>query len=165
MIELSSSALEWLAVGSLLTLAGASIKFPGWTVLLAGYDETAPIPESVVQNLTGNTVLRVGIDTPRHQPYSNLPSVLMNSVTAGDVETVVVDGAVLIEARSVEPMDAESVRAATTRERDRPQARTGWETSLAGSTPADRSMRRRVSGRALLRATKQYGRGVVNRHR
>lgn len=61
MIELSSEALEWLAVGCLLTSAGALIKFRGWTFLLAGYDETATVPESVVQDVAGNTVLRVGI--------------------------------------------------------------------------------------------------------
>jgi cytosine/adenosine deaminase-related metal-dependent hydrolase len=106
----------------------------------------------------------VDIDTPRHRPYSNLPSVLMNTVTAGDIETVVVDGEVLMQERSVESMDVERVHAAATRERDRLQARTGWETSLAGSTPPDRSILRRVSARPLLRAVKQYGRGVVNRH-
>lgn len=61
MIELSSSALEWLAVGCLLTIAGALIKFRGWTFLLTGYDETAPVPDSVVQNVAENTVLRFGI--------------------------------------------------------------------------------------------------------
>jgi len=61
MIELSSGALEWLAVGCLLTIAGALIKFRGWTFLLAGYDETEPVPERVVQNVAGNTVLRVGV--------------------------------------------------------------------------------------------------------
>jgi 5-methylthioadenosine/S-adenosylhomocysteine deaminase len=105
----------------------------------------------------------IDIDTPRHQPYSNLPSVLMNTVTAGDVETVVVDGEVLMEERSVESMDVESVRAAATRERERLQTRTGWETSLGGSTPPEKSILRRVSVRPLLRAMKQYGRGVANR--
>ncbi|ESP89775.1 hypothetical protein [Candidatus Halobonum tyrrellensis] len=61
MIEPTSGSLEWLAVGCLLTIAGALIRFRGWTFLLAGYDETAPVPESVVQNVAGNTVLRVGI--------------------------------------------------------------------------------------------------------
>jgi hypothetical protein len=53
--------LEWLVVGSLLAFAGALIKFRGWTFLLAGHDETAAIPERVVQNVAGNTVLRIGI--------------------------------------------------------------------------------------------------------
>mgnify|MGYP000315483877 CR=1 FL=1 len=61
MIELSGGALEWLAVGCLLTVAGALIKFRGWTFLLAGYDESASIRDDVVQNLLGNSILRIGI--------------------------------------------------------------------------------------------------------
>lgn len=61
MIELSSSALEWAVVGCLLTIAGALIKFRGWTFLLAGYDESSSIPDDVVQNVAGNTILRIGI--------------------------------------------------------------------------------------------------------
>ncbi|ESP89776.1 cytosine deaminase-like metal-dependent hydrolase [Candidatus Halobonum tyrrellensis G22] len=106
----------------------------------------------------------IDVDTPRHQPYSNLPSVLTNTVTAGDIETVVVDGEVLVEDRAVESMDVERVREAATRQRERLQAHTGWETSLGGSTPPDGSILRRVSARPLLRAMKQYGRGVVTRH-
>jgi 5-methylthioadenosine/S-adenosylhomocysteine deaminase len=106
----------------------------------------------------------IDVDTPRHRPYSNLPSVLMNTVTAGDVETVVVDGDILMEDRSVKSMDVESVHAAATRERERLQTNTGWETSLTGSTPPDRSILRRVSARPLLRAMKQYGRGLVDQH-
>jgi 5-methylthioadenosine/S-adenosylhomocysteine deaminase len=106
----------------------------------------------------------IDVDTPRHRPYSNLPSVLMNTVTAGDVETVVVDGKILMEEQSVKSMDVESVRAAAIRERERLRTRTGWETSLAGSTPPNESILRRVSVRPLLRAIKQYGRGVVNQH-
>ncbi len=107
----------------------------------------------------------VDVDTPRHRPYSNLPSVLMNTVTAGDVETVVVDGEVLVEDRSVRSMDVESVRADARRERERLRTHTGWETSLAGSTPPDESLLRRVAPRPLLRAVRQYGRGVVAQHR
>lgn len=106
----------------------------------------------------------VNVNTPRHQPYSNLPSVLTNSVTAGDIETVVVDGDVLMEDRAVKSMDVEGIRAAARRERERLQTRTGWETSLAGSTPPDKSILRRVSARPLLRAMKHYGRGVVTEH-
>ncbi|SFH06343.1 5-methylthioadenosine/S-adenosylhomocysteine deaminase [Halopelagius inordinatus] len=109
-------------------------------------------------------VVVVDIDTPRHRPYSNLPSVLTNTVTAGDIETVIVDGEVLMEERTVESMDVESVRTAAARERERLQARTGWETSLAGSTPPDESILRRVSARPLLRALRQYGRGIVHQH-
>jgi hypothetical protein len=60
-IEPSSGAFEWLAVGIFLTVAGTLIKFRGWTFLLAGYDETGEIPDDVVQNIAGNTILRVGL--------------------------------------------------------------------------------------------------------
>ncbi|WP_459808266.1 amidohydrolase family protein [Halopiger thermotolerans] len=106
----------------------------------------------------------IDVDTPRHRPYSNLPSVLTNTVTAGDIETVIVDGEVLMEEQTVESMDVESVRRAAARERKRLQTHTGWETSLGGSTPPDRSLLRRVSARPLLRAMKQYGRGITNQH-
>ena len=80
------------------------------------------------------------------------------------METVVVNGEILMEERSVESMDVEKVRAAATRERERLQTRTGWETSLAGSTPPDHSILRRISARPLLRAVSQYGRGFLNQH-
>jgi 5-methylthioadenosine/S-adenosylhomocysteine deaminase len=107
-------------------------------------------------------IVVIDVDTQRYQPYSNLPSLLMNTVTAGDVETVIVDGAVLMQEQSVESIDVERVHAAAMRERERLQARTGWKTSLAGSTPPDKSVFRRVTARPLLRAIKQYGRGVVH---
>ena len=61
MIGRSSAAPEWLAVGVLLTIAGGLIRFGGWTFLLAGYDETSPVPDDVVRAVAGNTVLRIGI--------------------------------------------------------------------------------------------------------
>lgn len=62
MLGLGSQALEWVASGVLVTLLGALIKFAGWTWLLSGYDEsTSPVPDDVVQNIAGNTVLRIGI--------------------------------------------------------------------------------------------------------
>lgn len=61
MLALSAEAVEWLVVGGLVTLAGALIRFRGWTFLLAGHDGTASVPEDVVQSVAGNTVLRVGI--------------------------------------------------------------------------------------------------------
>ncbi|WP_245800614.1 hypothetical protein [Natrinema saccharevitans] len=60
-MELSADALEWLAVDGLLIVAGGLIKFRGWTGLIAGYDETSTVPDDVVQDAVGNTVLRVGI--------------------------------------------------------------------------------------------------------
>ena len=51
MIELSSGALEWLGVGSVVALAGALIRFRGWTFLVAGYDASSPLPDDVVADI------------------------------------------------------------------------------------------------------------------
>mgnify|MGYP006302476195 CR=1 FL=1 len=62
MASIGSLALEWLASGLLVGVLGALIKFAGWTWLLAGYSEsTSPVPDDVVRDVAGNTVLRVGI--------------------------------------------------------------------------------------------------------
>lgn len=80
MFGLESTAAEWLGVGAVLVVAGALIKFRGWTFLLAGYDETSPVPDDVVADVAGNTVLRIGLaglalgvviavaDTPSYLP-------------------------------------------------------------------------------------------------
>lgn len=60
---IGGGALEWVVVGTLLTLAGALIKFRGWTFLLAGYDSSSEVPDAVVADIAGSTVLRVGIAT------------------------------------------------------------------------------------------------------
>lgn len=62
MLELSSTSIQWLGVGSLLAIAGALIKFRQWTFLLAGYDNTSPVPDDVVAEIAGNTVPRIGED-------------------------------------------------------------------------------------------------------
>ena len=62
MLGLGPRALEWLAAGALVTLLGTLVKFAGWTWLLAGYDESsAAIPDDVVRDVAGNTLLRVGV--------------------------------------------------------------------------------------------------------
>lgn len=61
MFGLSSSALQWLGAGALLVVAGALIRFRRWTFLLAGYDATSPVPDEVVADVAGNTVLRIGL--------------------------------------------------------------------------------------------------------
>ncbi|QGX93757.1 hypothetical protein EI982_02595 [Haloplanus rallus] len=60
MIELSSGTLLWFAAGILLLILGVLIRSRGWLFLLAGYDESASVPDDVIQNIAGNTVLRIG---------------------------------------------------------------------------------------------------------
>lgn len=62
MLGLGPRASQWLAGGALVALLGILIKFVGWTWLLAGYSKsTSPIPDEVVQDIAGNTLLRIGI--------------------------------------------------------------------------------------------------------
>ncbi|WP_435101374.1 amidohydrolase family protein [Halarchaeum sp. P4] len=109
-------------------------------------------------------VLLLDVDTPRLRPFSNLPSVLTNSVTAGDVSTVIVDGEVLLDDGEVRSMDVTDVYEAAERERERLQTRLGWESSLAGSTPPEKSLLRRVSARPIGRLVQHYARGAVAKH-
>jgi hypothetical protein len=60
MFGLPPGAVEWLASGAVLVALGALIRFGGWTFLIAGYDESSPVPKHVAASLVGNTVLRLG---------------------------------------------------------------------------------------------------------
>ncbi|MFC5279050.1 DUF3784 domain-containing protein [Halorubrum rubrum] len=61
MLGSPSLSVEWIAVGCLLTIVGWLIRFRGWTFLLAGYDGTSSVPDEVVAEVAGNTVLRIGL--------------------------------------------------------------------------------------------------------
>lgn len=53
--------MQWHGVGLLLVVAGGLITFRGWIGLLMGHDRTTTIPEDVVADVAGSTVLRIGI--------------------------------------------------------------------------------------------------------
>ncbi|SEO24444.1 hypothetical protein SAMN05216388_101012 [Halorientalis persicus] len=61
MLGLPSIAVEYFGVAALLLVLGYLIRFREWTFLLAGYDETSPVPSAVAANVAGNTVLRIGV--------------------------------------------------------------------------------------------------------
>jgi mannose/fructose/N-acetylgalactosamine-specific phosphotransferase system component IID len=61
MFGLSTAAIQWLSAGILLVIVGAVIKFWRWTFLLAGYDKTSPVPDDVVADIAGNTIIRIGL--------------------------------------------------------------------------------------------------------
>ncbi|WP_436931396.1 hypothetical protein [Halosimplex halobium] len=63
MVPSSSPAVGTAAVGVVALVVGALVRYRGWTFLVAGYDETSPIPEDVVAEMAGSTVLRVGVAT------------------------------------------------------------------------------------------------------
>lgn len=50
-------------VGFALLALGLPIKFGQWTFLIAGYDESAAVPNSVIADLVGNFLLQVALVT------------------------------------------------------------------------------------------------------
>lgn len=64
MFGLPSRAVDALAGGTLVLALGYLVKFRGWTFLVAGYSEsTSPVPDDVVADMVGSTLLRVGVAT------------------------------------------------------------------------------------------------------
>lgn len=58
-----STALQWIGVGTVLVLVGGLVKYRQWTFLLAGHNGQSAVPETVIAEMAGNTVLRIGIAT------------------------------------------------------------------------------------------------------
>lgn len=100
----------------------------------------------------------------RHLPFSNVLSMVTNTLTGGDVATVIVDGEILMHEGTVESMDPESVVRAAEDARKQLQETTGWDTSIAGSSPPETSIVRRIAARPTLRVIKQYGREFLSEH-
>lgn len=102
------------------------------------------------------------LDVDRHRPFSNLPALVANSAVGADVDTVVVDGEVLVSGGDVRSIDTDAVVGAARDWRGRFCELTGWESSLGGSTPPDRSPLRSLSGRAALRTARHAARGYLS---
>jgi len=86
MLGLGPRALQWLAAGGLVALLGMLVKFVGWTWLLAGYSKSSSaVPDEVVRDIAGNTLLRIGIallGVGALAAVTDLPSSLNLAVTA-----------------------------------------------------------------------------------
>jgi len=105
----------------------------------------------------------LGVDDARHRPSSDVPALVANALSGGDVRTTIVDGEVLYHEGTVATMDVADVVASAERERERLCAETGWETTLAGSSPPETSILRRVNARPVFRMLRHAARGAVGR--
>lgn len=56
-----SIAVEWLAAGGIVVVLGYLVRFRQWTFLLAGHDGQSAVPEDVIAEMAGNTLLRTGL--------------------------------------------------------------------------------------------------------
>nr|WP_245748683.1 MULTISPECIES: amidohydrolase family protein [Halolamina] len=80
-------------------------------------------------------VILLDVEKPKFTPLTNIPAQVANNAAPADVETVIVDGNVLMRDNEVRTMDATAVRARTETAVDRFEDETGWELGIGESEP------------------------------
>ncbi|MDS0473489.1 amidohydrolase family protein [Natrinema sp. 1APR25-10V2] len=80
-------------------------------------------------------VILLDVDKPKFTPLTNVPAQVANNATSADVETVIVDGDVLMEGGEVKTMDAEAIRERAESAVERFESETDWELDIGGSEP------------------------------
>ncbi len=89
---------------------------------------------SLEQGKRADLVL-VDIDHPRFEPYTNLPALVVNSVTADRVDTVLVDGRVLVRGGRMQTLDEQAARNQLRQAARSVAGEIGWQLSATGSPP------------------------------
>ncbi|WP_276271776.1 amidohydrolase family protein [Haloarcula litorea] len=79
------------------------------------------------------------VEKPKFTPLTNVPAQVANNAAPADVETVVVDGEVLMADGVVETMDAEAVCERAESAVDRFASETDWELGIGGSEPPSKT--------------------------
>ncbi|WP_115864416.1 amidohydrolase family protein [Halorussus litoreus] len=80
-------------------------------------------------------VILLDVEKPKFTPLTNIPAHVANNAAPSDVETVIVDGDVLMEDGEIETMDADDVRERAESAVDRFASETDWEVGIGGSEP------------------------------
>ncbi|SNZ03714.1 5-methylthioadenosine/S-adenosylhomocysteine deaminase [Natronoarchaeum philippinense] len=80
-------------------------------------------------------VILLDVDKPKFTPLTNIPAQIANNAAPADVETVIVDGDVLMQDGEVKTMDAEAVCNRVKTAVDRFESETDWELGIGGSEP------------------------------
>ncbi len=106
----------------MLTIAGAQALGLG--------DETGSLEVGKWADL-----IMLDVTGPHFAPLNNLPALLVNTATSGDVETVVVGGQVLMQARQILTLDSAAVLAEVQAVVEESTPALGWEVGLAASRP------------------------------
>lgn len=78
-------------------------------------------------------VVVLDVDDPNFKPLTNVYSLISNAATGRDVETVIVDGNVLMYENDIEAMDEDAVYRAADEAVQRYTEETDWEITLTGS--------------------------------
>jgi len=80
-------------------------------------------------------VILLDVDKPKFAPLTNIPAHLANNAAPADVETVIVDGDVVMRDGEVKTMDADAVCDRVETAVERFESETDWELGIGGSEP------------------------------
>ena len=80
-------------------------------------------------------IILLDVDKPKFTPLTNIPAQVANNAAPADVETVIVDGDVLMRDGEVKTIDADAVRERVESAVDRFASETDWELGIGGSEP------------------------------
>jgi|GEM_PF-100779 len=80
-------------------------------------------------------VVLLDVDKPKFTPLTNVPAQVTNNAAPADVETVIVDGDVLMDSGDVKTMDPSAVRDRVETAVDRFESATDWDFGIGGSEP------------------------------
>jgi cytosine/adenosine deaminase-related metal-dependent hydrolase len=78
-------------------------------------------------------IILLDIDKPKFKPLTNIPALVVNTASAADVETVIVDGTVLMRDGDILSMDAAAVGETVSNAVDRFGAEMDWELDIGGN--------------------------------
>ncbi|MDB2264111.1 amidohydrolase family protein [Halorubrum ezzemoulense] len=80
-------------------------------------------------------VILLDVEKPKFTPLTNIPAQVTNNAAPADVETVIVDGDVLMKAGDVKTMETDAVRDRVEAAVDRFESGTEWELGIGESEP------------------------------
>ncbi|ELY66161.1 N-ethylammeline chlorohydrolase [Natrinema versiforme JCM 10478] len=108
-------------------------------------------------------ILLLDIDKPKFTPLTNVPAHIVNNAVPADVETVIVDGDIILRDSVPETMDSDDVRRRASQAVERFADETGWELHVGGGEPPSsietvRDLPKRGPARLLTRLAIQSAR-------
>lgn len=80
-------------------------------------------------------IILLNVDKPKFTPLTNVPAHVVNNAATTDVETVIVDGNVLMRDGEITTMNFEAVRDRAETAVERFETNTDWELDVGGSEP------------------------------
>ena len=108
-------------------------------------------------------IILLDVDKPKFTPLTNVPAHVVNNAVPADVETVIVDGNIVLQDGVPTTMDSDDVRRRVTQAVERFMDETGWELDIGGSEPPTsietvRDLPKRGPARLLTRLAMQSAR-------